>query len=308
MLFAVNPADNTLSAFGIDSNDPTLLTQLGKATNSQGEFPVALAYSTKHNTLCTVNSGGQSNLACFSVSNAGLAPLTGTVRSLGVNQTNPPTGPANTVSDVLFNQDQTQLLVSAKGDPAKAPGFIASFAVTAGGCFMLSSTAVKSDPQKGVLPFSMTLVGSTGNVLLNTDAAFGVSISNFAANGSIITSSSVALNNQTATCWSTHSPKTDTFFVTDVGRPVMTEVSVGAGPTIQIVKTYTLEGTAGRIDLNVGSTCAGDFLYVLDPADSTIDVFALPGPGAANAIQTFDLKAGVPDIPLSVQGMAVFID
>src|ERR1700737_2695626 len=161
MLFAVNPADSTLSVFAIDCNDPTLLTQLGKATNSQGEFPVALAYSTKHKTLCTVNSGGQSNLACFSVSHAGLAPLTGTVRSLGVNQTNPPTGPANTVSDVLFNQDQSQLLVSVKGDPAKGPGFIASFAVTAGGRFMLSSTAVKSDPQKGVAPFSMTLVGTT---------------------------------------------------------------------------------------------------------------------------------------------------
>lgn len=309
MLFVVNPGDNTFSVFTVNANDPSQLTSLGAPINSLGQFPVAIAYSRQHQTACVLNSGGQSNIACFSISQKGAVPLSDTVRFLGLNQTNPPTGPANTVSDILFNQDQSQLLVSVKGSPTGAPGFIANFQVTSSRPFKLASSAVKSTPHGGVLPFSMTLVRDTPDTVLNTDAAFGVSVSNINhKTGSIISSSSLAINNQTATCWSSFSPRTGSFYLTDVGNARLTEVSVNrSAPTVNLVATHVLDGIGGRIDQSVASTRIGDFAYILAPGAGAVDVVKLVGPGKAVQIQSFDVKAAVPDLPISVQGMAVFL-
>jgi hypothetical protein len=295
--------------FTVSRNDSTQLTMVGSPVNTMGEFPVAVAFSKKHHTACVVNSGGASNLACFSVSKKGLTPLNNTVRSLGVNQTNPPTGPANTVSDILFNQDQSALLVSVKGTPNGTVGFIANYGIS-GKHFRLDEEPVISTPDKGVLPFSMTLVGQCGDVLFNTDAAFGVSISQFdPETGDIIASSSVAIDNQTATCWSSTSPRTGSFYVTDVGNAIVSEFSVDpTGPSTALLARYTLDGVGGRIDQAVASTNAGDFLYVLGAKARSVNVLSLTGPGKAQQIQTFVVTDAVPDLPISVQGMAVFVN
>lgn len=304
----MNPGDNTVSAFAIDRRDPTNLTMLGTPANTLGEFPVAVAYSKKHGTACVVNSGGQANIACFSVSKQGLEPISNSIRDLGVNQTNPPTGPANTVSDIIFNQDESQLLVSVKGTPNGTVGFIANFPVTSGSPFNLGSTPVKSTPENGVLPFSMTLVGDRGDTILNTDAAFGVSVSNFDPDtGAIINSTSVAIQNQTATCWSSYSERTESFYVTDVGNNRVSQFVVDSnGPTAQLAGVITLSGSGGRIDQNIASLKDSDFLYVLDPKDGLVSVVKLVGFGAGE-IQAFDAQAAVPDLPVSIQGMAVFV-
>ena len=306
----MNPGDNTVTMFSISPKDPTQLTMVGCPANTMGEFPVAVAFSEKHQAACVVNSGGESNVACFSVSKDGLTALPNTMRSLGLNQTNPPTGPANTVSDILFNQDQSQLLVSVKGEPNGTVGFIANFAVTGECSLSLSTDAVKSTPEKGVLPFSMTLVGKSGNIVFNTDAAFGASVSKFdPMSNNIISSSSVAINNQTATCWSSTSPRTGSFYVTDVGNANVNEFSVDpSGPTLKLLATHTLVGIGGRIDQNVASTYVGDFLYVLAAKAGSVDVLKLTGPGKAHQIQAFNVQAVVPDLPISVQGMAVFVN
>lgn len=295
--------------FSVNKSDPTQLTMIGSPANTMGEFPVAVTFSKKNKVACVVNSGGDANIACLSVSKKGMTPLPNTVRTLGLNQTNPPTGPANTVSDILFNQDQSQLLVSVKGDPNGTVGFIANFAVARNGSFTLAADAIKSTPDKGVLPFSMTLVGNSGDTVLNTDAAFGVSVSKFdPKNGTIISSSSVAINNQTATCWSRNSPRTGSFYVTDVGNAKVTELSMNPkGPSLKLLATHSLSSIGGRIDSAVASTRVGDFLYVLAAKAGSVDVLKLNSPGKANQIQAFDVKAAVPDLPISIQGMAVFV-
>jgi hypothetical protein len=119
---------------------------------TNGEFPVSVAYSGVHNVACVLNSGGCLNIASFSVSKStGLVPLPESVRTLGIQQSSPPTGLANTGSDILFNNDATQLLVSVKGDPSGKPGFIAVFAVEVEGCnFALARTGVRVTPDNGV--------------------------------------------------------------------------------------------------------------------------------------------------------------
>lgn len=309
MLFAVNAGDNTLSFFTIDPCDPTTLTMVGKPANTMGQFPVAVAFSPKLHAACVLNGGGDTNVACFHVSKKkGLTPIPNTVRSLGVQQSVPPTGPANTVSDILFNQDQSQLLASVKGTPNGTVGFIANFAVTKYP-FALVSQPVKSTPNKGVLPFSMTLVGTSGDVVLNTDAGFGISVSKFdAKTGTIDSSSSVVIQNQTATCWSSTSPRTGSFYTTDVGNALLQEFSVDPSiPQAKLIATHPLAGIGGRIDQNVGSTSVGDFLYILAAKAGAVDVVKLQGPGKAEQIQSFNASAVVPDLPISVQGMAVYV-
>lgn len=309
-LFAVNAGDNTLSMFAVDTKDPTQLTPVGCPMNSGGEFPVAVAFSPKHNTACVVNSGGKANIACLGVSSKGLTALD-TTRDLGIDQTNPPTGPANTVSDILFSHDESRVLVSVKGTPNGTVGFIASFDVRcANRSFVLSNTAVKSTPDKGVLPFGMTLLPSqSSDILFSTDAAFGASVSRFdAKSAKIISSQSVAIANQTATCWSAFSPRTGSFYVTDVGVAHVTEFSVDPNePSLKLIATHPLEAIGGRIDDIVASTRNGDFLYVLAAKEGAVDVLRLDSPGKATQIQTFDAKTAVPDLPISVQGLAVLV-
>jgi len=310
----VNSGDNTLSMFQVNQKDPTRLTRVGRPINSGGKFPVAVAFSPKNNMACVANSGGESNVACFGVSSKGLSPLN-TTRSLGLNQTNPPTGPANTVSDILFNQDESKVLVSVKGTPNATAGFIASFDVASSNvkgkkAFALSSKAVKSTPAKGVLPFGMTLVKSqSSDILFSTDAAFGASVSQFSAtSNTIVLSESIPIPNQIATCWSALSPRTGSFYVTDVGVANVTEFSVDPkGPSLKLIATHPLEAIGGRIDDAVASTRQGDFLYVLAAKEGAVDVLQLDSPGKATQIQSFNAKAAVPGLPISVQGMAVFV-
>ena len=308
MLLTVNAGDNTLSFFTIDPSQPTKLTMVGKPVNTMGQFPVAVTLSEKLRKACVLNGGGDTNVACFHVSKKmGLIPLPNTVRSLGQQQSVPPTGPPKTVSDILFNQDQSQLLASVKGTPNGTAGFIANFAVTKHP-FSLARQPVKSTPNKGVLPFSMTLVGKSGDVVLNTDAGFGISVSRFDPKvGVIDASSSVVIENQTATCWSSMSPRTGSFYTTDVGNAMVQEFTVDPSvPEAKLIATHQLQGIGGRIDQVVGSTKVGDFLYILAAKAGAVDVVKLDGPGKAEQIQSFNVTSVVPDLPVSVQGMAVY--
>ena len=195
--------------------------------------------------------------------------------------------------------------------PNDTVGFIANFGISGKRSFRLDPDALKHTPEKGVLPFSMTLVGECGDAVFSTDAGFGVSVSNFdPTTGDIITSTSVAIENQTATCWSSNSPRTGSFYVSDVGNAIVTEFSVdpvGSRPTVKQLAQYTLDGIGGRIDLAIASTSAGDFLYVLGAKAGAVNVLKLTGPGNAEQIQTFKVVEVVPDLPISVQGMAVFV-
>ena len=310
MLFVVNPGDNTFSTFKIDESDPTQLTVIGGPTSSGGQFPVSIAYSKKHKTACVLNSGGLSNLACFCIGDNSVTPIPNTNRLLGPNQATPPANPFGTVSDILFNQDETQIIVSVKGEVSGPLGFIATFKIIDGDGFKLAGAAVKSTPVQGAFPFGMTLVGDTGNVVLDTDPAFGVSVSKISESTGLITSSaSLNVTGQGTICWSSFSPKTGNYYLTDAANGNVTEVAVHtAGPTVSFVASYTIaEGVGGEIDQNIGSTKKGDFLYILSPSKGIINVLQLLSPGQTEEIQSLDVKASVPDLPITLQGLAVYV-
>lgn len=116
-------------------------------------------------------------------------------------------------------------------------GFIATWDVSTKG--ELSSNFTTSTPAAGgLLPFSMTLIPGK-NALLNTDPGIGFSIFDF-AKGDVASSTAYPIAKQQATCWSTYSQKTGTFFLTDAGTSTVTEVKVNNNLSALILKVREL--------------------------------------------------------------------
>jgi hypothetical protein len=150
---------------------------------------------------------------------AGLKAINGTIRSLNLPQTTPPSGPAGSTSDILFSNDGSKLLATVKGVPP-TPGFLAAWNIEADGT--LSTQFEASTPAPGgLLPFSATPVKGQ-NALLVTDPGAGFSVYNLntlsVANQTPANSTIIPVAGQKAVCWSSFSPKTGNYYMT--GRSV----------------------------------------------------------------------------------------
>ena len=284
--------------FSISSTDPTQLTAVGTPADTLGEFPMSVSISNVLNQACVANSGAKAGVACFSMSSTGLAPLDTSLRAFNINQTTPPVGPTNTVSQVFFNADSTALMTTVKGDgTTKNLGFIAVYPVTNN---VVSSTAIKSSPNGTAVLFGTALIPNSNNLFV-TDASFGSATLSFSAHNIATVSASTKIADQAATCWATISSVTGTGFVTDVAVNHLVEVDTSTGALIQ--ELTLSNGNPGMIDLEA----AGNFIYALSPGNATtkaaVTVFDVSGgQGTAKQVQNFS-PAGVPD---SAQGMTAF--
>jgi hypothetical protein len=235
-----------------------------------------------------------------------------TLRSLGLNQTTPATGPAGTASHVVFSEDGSKLIASVKGVPP-TPGFLAAWDIGADGA--LSAEPVKSTPGAGgLLPFSMTVIPGT-NAILATDAGVGFDIFNFGGSGTnalSATSSVVPITGQKATCWSSFSLKSGNFYLTDIGTSTITEVNVDKNLKGTIVKQYPQAANSATIDNDIATVGQNNFLYVNAANATTINVLNVNTPGKAATVQNFDFAsaakaAGVTLNKNNLQGMTTFI-
>lgn len=165
-------------------------------------------------------------------------PIANSVRSLKLNLTTPAAGPAGSVSHIVFSEDNKQLVASVKGVPPQ-PGFLAVWDIATDGS--LSKDFQSIAPAKGgLLPFSMTVIPGK-NAILATDAGLGFDIFAFgdaknATGGAAGQSSAVPIAGQGATCWSSFSPKTKNFYLTDVGTSLVTEINIDQNLKGTIVK------------------------------------------------------------------------
>ncbi|KAI0756372.1 hypothetical protein C8Q80DRAFT_26133 [Daedaleopsis nitida] len=306
VLAAVNAGSNSITLFAIDPADPTNLQQIGNPASSEGEFPVSLAFNSKGDTLCVLNSGTVNGVNCFDVDKvAGLTGIPNSLRSLGLNQTNPATGLENTASQVLFSEDDTQLLVSVKGD-AQNPGFIAVFDVQADGSLSDDFKQIPA-PQGGALPFSMTLIPGTTAVVV-PDPQIGFDIIDFVAN----TTTAVKIDGQKTTGWSSFSVKTGDFFLTDLDTSTITEVNVDENLKATIVNQFEQGAGTTTMDNDIATVGDTDFLYVLAPNATVIDIFEIIAAGKLQSVATLDLAgpaqdAGITLNAFNIQGLTTFV-
>ncbi|OJT14477.1 hypothetical protein TRAPUB_8977 [Trametes pubescens] len=307
VLATVNAGSNTVSLFSIDPNAPTNINRIGEAVSSEGEFPMSLAFTSDGSRLCVLNGGTVNGVNCFAVDKkAGLKALPNTLRSLGLNQTTPASGPAGSASHLVFSEDGKQLMASVKGVPP-TPGMIAVWDVADDGSLSADFKAL-APPTGGLLPFSMTLVPGK-NAVLTTDPGVGFDVFDLSGGNS---SSAVTIDGQNATCWSSFSTKTGNFYLTDIGTAIVTEVNVDDNLKASIVKQYPQTTGAATIDNDIATVNGKDFMFVLAPGAQTVEVLSLDSPGNAQHVQTLDLAgptkaAGVTINTNNLQGMTAFV-
>ncbi|KAI4144530.1 MAG: hypothetical protein L6R39_004141, partial [Caloplaca ligustica] len=261
MMVAVNAGSNTMTMMAIDAADPTKLTMVGKPVDTMGEFPVTAVLSLKNKMACVGNTGAQAGIACFAADpKTGLKPL---MRSQipfpSLQQSTPPVGPTNTVSQVLFNADESALLTTVKGEPTRnTTGFLSILPVH-NGC--PAARDIRSSPAGTAVLFGFALIPGTTDLFV-TDAAFGtVTLSTSGAAPAVLQRTTIP--GQRATCWTAISPLTNTAFVTDPALNRIVEVDTKSGEILQI--TNLNNGNAGNTDMVAG----GKMVYVLSAGNET---------------------------------------
>ena len=246
--------------FNINDDDPTILTMVGQPVGTLGEFPTSVSISQQLGQACVANSGAIAGVACFSISQStGLTALDTSLRSFNLNQTTPPKGPTNTVSQTFFNEDSTALFTTVKGDPTvNNTGFLSVFPVNNG---VVSTQEVRSSPAGTAVLFGTALIPGTNNIFV-TDASFGTATLDISSANIATVSAKTVITNQVATCWAEFSNVTNSAFATDVGVNHLLEVDTTSGALIK--ETNLTTSNPGMIDL----VAAGNFIYALSPGNA----------------------------------------
>lgn len=307
-LFVVNAGDNTVSLFNIDEEDPTNITLVGMPAQVPGDFPVSVAASRLNNLVCVVTSGKQSGVSC-----APYSPYVGIgrmdfLRTFDLDQSNPPGGPLNTASQVLFSDDESELLVTVKGDPSlNKTGYLAAFTVS--GPEFTGKSRVSASGVHNVLNGTVALFGfqhiPQSNKYFVADPGFGAAI--FSVDEQTETSELLhkqVIADQKATCWVVISPSSESAFVSDPLVNHLLEMSLDDASILSVVNTTTANDATGYTDL----AAAGSYVYALSPGaekgnGAEIAVLSVVKGQSRSIVQSYDAgqRAGS-----SLQGLAVF--
>ena len=114
-------------------------------------------------------SKSASSLRCFHGDlAAGLSSSQQSTRVLSLSQTTPPHGPEITAGHIIFNEDESQLLVTVKGDDDenhRLPGYIAVWDVRQNGALSEDHKTVHV-PSSGLNPRSMTVIPNQHTVFV----------------------------------------------------------------------------------------------------------------------------------------------
>ncbi|KAM0809492.1 hypothetical protein AB5N19_09836 [Seiridium cardinale] len=296
-LFAVNPGSNTVSMFAFDERDPAKLTLIGQPALIPGEFPTTVAASNRIDQVCVGCTGAKAGVSCASFTARGLGAMD-SLRPFELDQTTPPVGPTNTVSQVFFSDDHSMLLSTVKGDPASnKTGFLAAFPINGNN---VSHDGVMTSPNGTAVLFgSSTIPGS--NSIFVTDASFGAAVLSIDTTGIAAVQGKGTIDGQKATCWSTFSSATNTAFVTDVANNRLVEMSTSNASVISQID-LNANGDPGLIDLKA----AGRFIYALSPGNGTTQA-AVTVVDAISKRQVQHIQLEQAGLSKNAQGIAVLI-
>jgi hypothetical protein len=247
---------------------------VGQPADTLGEFPMSVTLSTTLNQACVANSGAKAGIACFSMCPTnGLKALDTSLRAFNINQTTPPVGPTNTVSQTFFNADSTALLTTVKGNPTvNNTGFLSVFPVVNNS---VSAEDVRSSPAGTAVLFGTALIPNSSDIFI-TDASFGTATLAISSGNIATVAASTKIADQVATCWAAFSDVTKSAFVTDVAVNHLVEVDTSSGKLIR--ELNLTNGNPGMIDL----VSAGNFIYALSPGNATTKA----------AVTVFDVSGG----------------
>ncbi|KZV61076.1 hypothetical protein PENSPDRAFT_643713 [Peniophora sp. CONT] len=320
-LATTNTQSGTVALFKIDPNDPSKLEMAGQPVSSQGDFPTSVAFNHAGDRLCVMNSGTKATLLCYGVSASGLSTQQESLRDLtifGYNQTNPPQGPINTFSQVVFTEDDKNVVVALKGyiTPAPTRGALFTYPINGNG-ELAKEPILAGTPAPGGFTFSMTPIPGK-NAFFSADFSSGLNVWDFNEGVEKVNSSeskTVAkfVDGEITTCWSTWAPTIDRYYLSDPSTCLVTEVVVDPNtlaPTV--VANHTLVEGGENIDVAVGTVDGTDYLYANLATGVGIAVLRLDGPGQSTMVGVANMtepvkQAGATITPNYIQGMAVYM-
>jgi 6-phosphogluconolactonase (cycloisomerase 2 family) len=276
LLIAVNAGSDTISVFRVHHDQLQLMQVLA----SGGQFPASIGVA--RNLVYVLNSGGTGIVQGFRIHGQGLTPISGSARSLGLANGNPPdflTAPGQ----VGFTPDGRKLLVTTK----LSGSLIDVFLVGHDG--RLSSTPV-ANPSATPVPFAFTF-GPAGRLVSGEAGTSSVTTYSIEAAGTL-TNPQSASDGQMALCWiqrvgrfffvsNTASNNLSSFWITSSGQPML----------LQAVAAST---DPGPIDL----AASGHFLYAETGTNGTVDEFRVGNDG------TLVPLGSVTDLPPGIEGIA----
>lgn len=258
-LVAVNAGSNEISVFRVLRDGLDLVDKV----DSGGVFPVSV--TVFHNLVYVLNAGGSPNITGFSLGHAGkLIALTMSTRPLG----------AGGFAQVGFDPEGETLVVTDKADNK-----ILVYSVGHDG---LPGTTPVTSPSYGVTPFGF-IFDQWGHLLVVEAGTNAVSSYKIQPDDTLQVISGSVPNEQIAACWIAGNERGEIF--TD--NPGTHSISAYTDMTVEGTLTL-LNGVAGtgNTPLDMSITGNGRFLYALDPANGTVDMFHIEHDGSLKNLGT----------------------
>jgi len=313
-LYNVNPGSNTVSMFEINSSDPTQIHQVGRSVNSGGDFPVSVAVSSKSGNVCTLNGGRRAGIQCFRATANGLVQIANSNRAVQLSQTTPPGSGSSSfgASTILFSPDGSKLVIDVKGlSQSGVPGYLAVWNVNSDGSLSQNHQTFPAPTHAGQQNFGMTyLHGKEGYVL--ADGSQGGLVYDFSKGyGPQATAKNIMIPGIVITCWASYASKSNTYFITDAGTNIISELSIdNASLNTTLVHQYHLPQAAAPLDSAVGNLGNNQYLYQLAVTSFSIYVFDVQSAGNSQLIQSYNFTQGLTNdkVPFSstLQGLAFY--
>jgi 6-phosphogluconolactonase (cycloisomerase 2 family) len=278
LLIAVNAGSDSVSTFKVQGDR----LRLTGVVSSGGGFPASIAV---HDDLVYVlNSGGPGIVQGFEIRGHRLRELSGSARSLGLANTDPPdflTSPGQ----LGFTPDGEKLIVTTKASGSH----IDVFNVRPNG--RLSQTPVMN-PSATPVPFAFTFHRS-GRLVVGEAGLSSVTTYRLNPDRTLADPRSQT-DGQTALCWIVRAR--GFFYVTNTGSNNVSGFRIGAdGQPALIGGNQVLATTSmGPIDMAV----SGRFLYVQTGTAGTVDQFRVNRDGTLTGL------GSVTGLPVGQEGIA----
>jgi hypothetical protein len=280
LLFAVNAGSGTLAVLSADGRD----VNLQQVLSTGGEFPDSVA--VYGNLVYVLNAGGSGSVTGYQIFGDRLAPIPGSSRSLGLNNSNPPNF-LDSPGEVGFSPNGSELLVTTKS----STNSVDVFSLGPGGQLSAKPT-VTTDGSNVPFSFAFTpqnqlVVAEAGPSALHTFS--------LGAGGTLKSLSASVGDGQSALCWVT--PAGGFYYVANAGSNNLSAYTVSPSGTPALVGSTGVVATtdAGPIDM-VAST-DGEYLYAEAGGAGAVDEFQVNADGSLSPLGSVaGLGAGIEGI------------
>ena len=279
LLIAVNAGSDSVSAFRVHGDR----LELANVVSSGGQFPASV--TVNGDLVYVLNSGGTGTVTGFRITGAGLAPIAGSTRSLGLSNSNPPnflTSPGQ----VGFTPSGSQLLVTTKA----STNAIDVFQVATDGT--LSANPVVN-PSATPVPFAFTYTPA-GRLADGEAAQSTLSTYVVRANGTLAAPRSLS-DGQMALCWIQRVGQY--YYVSNTGSANMSAFTVSSEGQPSLIGTNGVVATTEPGPIDETSPPGTSLLYV-ETGGGTVDEFQSNSDGTLTRIGRAD------DLPAGIEGIA----